>query len=235
MGEVLLAATLAAGSGATAGSAAPWVIGRLREPAVEPFGTERPSLREVAATPRLAPALALVGAALGAVVGWRVGWTPVLAAVVYLTCVCLVLGYVDARTRLLPTQLIAPSYVVIGILVALAGLVQGDLGAVEEAALGWLVMGGFYVVMWLVAPRSLGYGDVRLSGLLALCLGYLGWSQLVTGLYAGFLIAGVASAFLLVSRRINRRASIPFGPYMMVGALAGVLFGPALSHWYTSR
>ena len=64
--------------------------------------------------------------------------------------------------------------------------------------LGWLVMGGFYFVMWRLGPPGLGYGDVRLSGLLALCLGFLGWGPLLTGLYSGFLLGGAASAALLV-------------------------------------
>ncbi len=179
--------------------------------------------------------LAAVGAVLGAVVGWGVGWTPMLAAWAYLTALCVVLGYVDARTRLLPTQLIAPSYAVIGVLVGAAGLADGSLGLPERALLGWLVMGGFYFLMWQLAPGSLGYGDVRLSGLLALCLGPLGWSQLVTGLYAGFLLGGITSGALVLARRASRKTHIPFGPFMMLGAVVGVVLGSSLGRWYALR
>lgn len=167
--------------------------------------------------------------------GWQVGWTPVLAAWTYLTAVCLVLGYVDARTRLLPTQLIAPSYAVLAVLLLGAGLADRSLSALEHAALGWVVMGGCYVLLWALGPRSLGYGDVRLSGLLAPCLGYLGWAELLTGLYGGFLLGGLTSAVLVLARRVRRTTHIPFGPFMMLGALVGLVWGPWLSQWYTSR
>jgi leader peptidase (prepilin peptidase)/N-methyltransferase len=178
--------------------------------------------------------LAAVGGALGFLVGWQVGWTPALAAWAALSASCLVLGYVDARTRLLPTQLIAPSYWVIIVLLLGAAVIDGSFAEVKGAFLGWVVMGGFYYVLWRLGP-GLGYGDVRLSGLLALCLGFLGWGQLVTGLYSGFLLAGVASAILLVAKRASLKTQLPFGPYMMLGALAGLVWGQSLSGWYTSR
>lgn len=232
MSWTALAAATTAGGGALAGLCAPRVIARLREPDAGTAALPRPSLREIARAPRLAPGLAVTGAAVGAVVGWGVGWTPALTAWTYLTGLCLVLGYVDARTRLLPTQLIAPSYVVVAALLAAAGLADHSLGRLWHALLGWLVMGGFYVVMWSLGPRSLGYGDVRLSGLLALCLGYLGCGELVTGLYAGFLLGGLVSAVLVLARRVSRTTHIPFGPFMMLGAVVGVVWGPSLSRWY---
>lgn len=248
MSSDLLAAALTSVIGAGAGLLAPRVIGRLREPQPEPERPpeseqpepEMPSRRaptylEVSRTNGLAPALALVGLVIGALVGWRVGWTLALGAWAYLVAVCLPLGFVDARTRLLPTQLIAPSYVVVVVLLLGAGALDGSSDAIVGAFLGWLAMGGFYFVMWQVGPRGLGYGDVRLAGLLALCLGYLGWGTLVTGLYAGFLLGGLVSLVLVVARRVDRKTQIPFGPFMMLGALVGAVWGDSLSHWYLGR
>jgi leader peptidase (prepilin peptidase) / N-methyltransferase len=231
----LLAAALTALAGGGAGLLAPRVIARLRDPEAEAPGPSRPSYLDVAATPHLAPRLALVGAATGFLVGWQVGWTPALAAWAYLTAVCLLLGYVDARTRLLPTQLIAPSYWVIVVLLLAAGIADRSPGDVWRGFLGWVFMGGFYFVMWRLGPRGLGYGDVRLSGLLALCLGFLGWGVLVTGLYSGFLLGGVSSLVLVLARRVNLKTQIPFGPYMMLGTLVGLVWGHSLSDWYLSR
>jgi len=230
----LLAAVLTALVGVGAGTLGPRVIARLREPEAEESGLLRPTFVEVAATPRLAPKLALAGGLTGFVVGWQVGWTPALAAWAALTASCLVLGYVDARTRLLPTQLIAPSYWVIVVLLVAAAVADGSVGEVGRAFLGWLVMGGFYFMMWHFGP-GLGYGDVRLSGLLAVCLGFLGWGELVTGLYSGFLLGGVSSLVLVLARRVNLKTQIPFGPFMMLGALVGLVWGQSLSGWYLPR
>jgi leader peptidase (prepilin peptidase)/N-methyltransferase len=231
----LLAVVLTALGGAVAGMLAPAVIRRLREPAVELPGPARPSLLEVADTRNLAPILAVVGALTGAVVGWRLGWTPVLGAWVYLNGICVILGYIDARTRLLLTQLIAPSYAVVGVLLVAAAIGDRSFTGIEHAILGWVVMGGFYFLMWRVGPPGLGYGDVRLSGLLALCLGYLGWAEVLTGLYSGFLLGGVGSLVLVLLRRVTMKTHVPFGPYMMAGALAGLIWGGTFASWYASR
>jgi leader peptidase (prepilin peptidase) / N-methyltransferase len=226
---------VAAGVGIVSGVLSPRLIGRLREPEKEAPGPPRPTFRQLAETPRLAAELAAIGAAAGLLVGWQVGWTPVLAVWGYLTGVCLLLGYVDARTRLLPTQLIAPSYGVVVVLILAAGVADGSAYGVWHALLGWCAMGGVYYLMWRLGPRGLGYGDVRLSGLLALPLGYLGWGPLVTGLYAGFLLGGLGSLSLVVARRVNLKTQIPFGPYMMLGALVGLVWGTSFSDWYLTR
>jgi len=114
-----------------------------------------------------------------------------------------------------------------------AAVVDRDVGHLWGAALGWLVMGGFYYLMWRLGP-GLGYGDVRLSGLLALCLGFLGWGRLLTGLYSGFLLGGLASATLVLARRASLKTQLPFGPFMMLGALVGLVWGPSLAGWYVA-
>lgn len=231
----LLAVVLTALVGAGAGLMSPRVIGWLREPEFEAEGPPRPLFADLARGTNLARNMAVVGALTGALVGWQLGWTPVLAAWAYLTAVCLVLGYVDLRTRLLPTQLIGPSYVVVVVLLVAAALGDRSLDNLWHAVLGWVAMGGFYFVMWRVGPRGLGYGDVRLSGVLALCLGYLGWGALVTGLYAGFLLGGVGSLVLVLARRISLKTHVPFGPYMMAGTLVGLVWGSSFGSWYTTR
>lgn len=234
MSRDLLAAALTALVGMVSGLVGPWVIARLREPELETPGPPRPAFVELAGTRYLRWRLAVFGAPLGFLVGWQVGWTPGLAAWCALTASSLVLGYVDARTRLLPTQVIAPTYWVIIVLILGAALADGSFAEARGAFLGWLVMGGFYLLLWRLGP-GLGYGDVRLSGLLALCLGFLGWDRLITGLYSGFLLGGVGSAALLVARRASLKTQLPFGPYMMLGALIGLVWGQSLSGWYASR
>ena len=60
-----------------------------------------------------------------------------------------------------------------------------------------------------------------------LALGYLGWGELLVGLYAGFLLGGVGGGLLSVLRVVERKA-FPFGPFMIVGALVGVVAGDLL-------
>jgi leader peptidase (prepilin peptidase)/N-methyltransferase len=76
----------------------------------------------------------------------------------------------------------------------------------------------------------MGFGDVRLSALLGFALGYLGWGELVVGTYTGFLVFGVPGLVVAIVRRNRQflRTPFPFGPFMLVGALAGIALGPAV-------
>ncbi len=244
----LLAAVGCAATTAALCAGGPAVIGRLPEPGegaeVSDTGPgDGPAEHicvaaklpyvDVAAAPALGARLAAAGAVVGAVVGWRLGAAPVLLAWTYLGAASLVLAYVDGRTKYLPTRIIAPSYVVVVALLVLAALLDHSSAGLIGAALGWLVMGGFYFLLWFVHPAGIGYGDVRLAGLLGLALGYVGWSQLLAGIYAGFLLGGVGGGLLALSRIVDRRR-YPFGPFMVLGALVGVAFGGVLGGWYTT-
>ncbi len=194
-------------------SAAPGLASADEEsaPADEPLVTDivadpapavltKPLYADLAARSRLAPKLALAGTVAGGLVGAQIGWQPVLGAWVYLAVIGVVLAYVDVQTRLLPTWVIAPSYGVVIVLLGVAALVDGEHEPLLRSGLAWLAMGGFYFAMWFIYPQGLGYGDVRLSGLLGLALGYLGWPEVLVGMYAGFLLGGVGGGLLSLSR-----------------------------------
>ena len=192
-----------------------------REPAPEP---PKVPYAELAARPLLALSLAVAAGLAGAVVGLSLGWDWALLIWVPLLPLGAALAYVDWHTRLLPVQLVYPAYAVAVPAAVVAGLASGDHHDLARAALGWLVGGLVYGLLWFVYPSGLGYGDVRLSGVLGIALGYLGWPELVVGLYAGFLLGGVVGALLRVTRLVRQR-HIPLGPFMVLGALGGLVWG----------
>jgi len=233
------AALALACAGALGGLLGPWLIARVPEPVIERADPaesgdkqdEAPAkelYRDIAALPRVGIWLAMICAVSGALVGWQVGWHGGLLLWGYLVPVGTVLALVDWRTRLLPTYLIAPSYGVLVGLTLIAALLDHDRHALVGAGLGWLVVGGFYLLMWLIYPKGMGYGDVRLSGLLGIALGYLGWPQILVGAYAGLLV-GSLGGFALSRLRIVESKRVPFGPFMVLGAVLGVLIGPAIA------
>ncbi len=200
--------------------------------AVEPVVEEPKELyTDIARRPGLRGRTAVAAAVVAGLLGARTGWAPELTFLLYLAPVGVALAVIDWRTRLLPTRIIAPSYVVVIVLAVLSAAVTGDWHALVTAGWGWLVSGGTFFVLWFVYPRGMGYGDVRLSGVLGLALGYLGWAVLLTGVYAGFLLGGVGGLLLSLLRLVDRKA-YPFGPFMLVGAVVGVLAGPYVAAWY---
>lgn len=244
-----LEAALGAGAvGLVGGAFVPDLIARLPEPdpepdpepapvggAVVPRRPEEPKqpYAEVAARPGLRWRTAVAGALAAGLLGARIGWDPALLFLLYLVPVCVALAVVDWHTRFLPTRLIAPSYGVVGALVVLAWLLTGDTSALVRSLVGWVASFAFFFVQWFVYPRGLGYGDVRLSGLLGLALGWLGATPLVLGVLGGFVL-GAAGGGLLSLLGVFRRRHYPFGPFMVLGALLGATFPDELAAGYVA-
>jgi leader peptidase (prepilin peptidase)/N-methyltransferase len=186
---------------------------------------------DIAARPGLVWKSVLASGVSAAAVGLVVGWHVSLLVLLPLVPVSVALAAIDWRTRLLPTRLIAPAYAVTVVAVLLAFLVgDRELHDLERTALGWLVYGGMFFVLWFIYPRGLGYGDVRLSGVLGLALGWAGWSELALGIGAGLILGGVGGGLLAL---VTRRRDYPFGPFMLLGALVGVVAGqPVITALY---
>lgn len=203
------------------------VEGHAEEMAASVTGRQQERYVDVAALPGLAWRAAVVSAVGGGLVGWTTGWAWELTFLLALVPVGVALAVVDWRTRLLPTRVIAPAYAGVLVLVLAGWAVTGDTGDVVRAGWGWLVSGGLYFALWLVHPRGMGYGDVRLSGVLGIALGYVGWGPLLVGVYAGFLLGGVGGGILSLLKVVERKG-VPFGPFMLLGALVGLLWGDAV-------
>ncbi len=204
---------------AKAGSEGDATVDVAREPAPPPE-----AFTDIAGLPGLAWRSVVAGAVAGGVLGGALGWSWAWLMWVPMVPVYVALAVIDWRTRLLPTYLIRPSYAVLGALALVGALVARDSHDVVMAAVGWLVGGGTYAVLWFIYPRGLGFGDVRLAGVLGIGLGWLGWGPLLVGLYAGFLLGGVIGGVLALFHLVDRKG-VPFGPFMLLGAVAGVVWG----------
>lgn len=155
-----------------------------------------------------------------------------LLAFLYLAAISLVLALIDLDTRRLPNVIVLPSYLVGAVLLGTSGILRGDLASLVSAAAGMLALGGFYLVLALAVPGGMGFGDVKLAGLLGLFLGWLGWAELAVGAFAAFLLGGAFAIALLIVRRARRRSAMPFGPWMLSGAWLGVFAAGQIAAGY---
>ena len=156
----------------------------------------------------------------------------VLVAFLYLAAISVALALIDFDTHTLPNRIVLPSYLVGAVLLAAAGLLTADYQALLGAAIGAAALFAFYLLLALAYPRGMGFGDVKLAGVLGLYLGYLGWGPLVVGAFAAFLLGGLFSIGLLITRKAGRKSGIPFGPWMLAGAWVGIFFGKELAVGY---
>jgi leader peptidase (prepilin peptidase)/N-methyltransferase len=156
----------------------------------------------------------------------------VLVAFLYLASISIALALIDLDTHRLPDAIVLPSYLVGGVLLAGASILNGDPGALLRTGIALVGLFGVYLAMALAYPGGMGFGDVKLAGVLGMYLGWLGWGSLAVGAFAPFVVGGLFAVALIVARRAGRKSRIPFGPWMLVGAWIGVLWGAAIFNSY---
>jgi leader peptidase (prepilin peptidase)/N-methyltransferase len=169
-------------------------------------------------------AIPLAGA-LCALIGWRAGAVAALPAYLYLAVAAVALGAIDVALHRLPDRIVLPSYPIAAALLTGAAVATGDAGPLARAGLGALALFATYYAAAVAVPGGMGFGDVKLAGVLGLVLGWAGWPQLILGAALAFLYGGVCAAVLLAARRAGRKSRLPFGPFMLAGALTAVILG----------
>jgi leader peptidase (prepilin peptidase)/N-methyltransferase len=155
-----------------------------------------------------------------------------LVAFLYLAAISILLTAIDLDVRRLPNSIVLPSYLVGGIPLTAAALLGGRPEVLLVAGIGLVASVLFYGVLWFAKPGGMGFGDVKAAGVLGMYLGFLGWPQLAVGVAAAFLLGGLFGLALLATRRAGRGTSIPFGPWMFLGAWIGIVVGEPLADGY---
>jgi leader peptidase (prepilin peptidase) / N-methyltransferase len=156
------------------------------------------------------PAVELTMGVVFAAFGARFGLSWELPGFLLFAWMLVVVSVIDARTRRIPNKLTYPLTPALLVLMVLAAL----------------------LVLALISPRGMGMGDVKLAAFIGIGLGYLGWGNVVVGIFGAFLLGGVVAIVLVLTRLRRRKDHIPFGPYLAVAALAAALFGDALVEGY---
>lgn len=198
-------------------------VAQLARPWVRRGGHRVVDDGELDAPPRagwLVPAAVLVGATVGWVrvaTGSPVALALLLAVVAGLLAV---LSVIDIDVHRLPDKFTGPMFLGTAAALALLAVVTGDWASWRRALLAGIVLGGVYLVLFILGGGSgMGFGDVKLAPTLGMLLGALSWSSLLAGTMAAFLTGGLVAAVLLLTGRAQRSSSIPFGPAMAAGAV----------------
>lgn len=148
-----------------------------------------------------------------------------LPAFWWFTLVGAVLVITDLDSFLLPNAILYPAA-----LLGLVGLVVGgwwsDGGErIIPALTAALLVGLGFLALGILARGNMGMGDVKLSFLLGLYLGYLGWDSVGRGLFLGVMIAGIPALALWWSGQKSRKDPLPYGPPLLVGTWLALLVG----------
>lgn len=168
-------------------------------------------------------AVAAVTALLFAVTAAAFGASWHLPVYCVFAAVAVALGTVDVIEKRLPNVVLYPSLAGIVVLLAATSLVTGEWAAFLGAVGAGAGLFALYFLLAVASPSGIGMGDVKLAALVGLMLGYLGWTPVLVGATAGFLIGGLTSLFALLSGRASLKTRLPFGPAMLAGTVIGML------------
>jgi leader peptidase (prepilin peptidase)/N-methyltransferase len=184
------------------------------------LGASDTGTRRLAASRTLLIALSAVAAS--ALVYARIGWTAPLPAACCLCAAGPPLAATDLTEHRLPDKLTLPAMALTAALLITASWQNDDFAALGRAAIAAAAAAVFFLALALIT-RQVGGGDVKLAALTGMLPGWLGWNHFVLALLSGLLLATVTAGVLIATRRISRRDPLPLGPFLLAGALLGVL------------
>jgi leader peptidase (prepilin peptidase)/N-methyltransferase len=171
------------------------------------------------------PVVSIVTALVCATLAVATGPHPELVVWLLAAPVAVLLALVDYRVHRLPDVLTLPLAAATLALLGVAALLPADAGSWLTALLGGLALGAGYLVLYLINPAGMGFGDVKLALALGTALGWYGWPVLITGAFAGVLYGALYGLGMVALRRAGRKTAIPLGPFMLGGAFTGVVLG----------
>ncbi|MDQ7905442.1 prepilin peptidase [Phytohabitans sp. ZYX-F-186] len=164
----------------------------------------------------------VVAAVALAVVAWRVHEPLPLLAVGWVALFGVVLAHVDVAVHRLPDRLTFPAAGGALVLFGLSAVVGGEWGRLASAVACAAALAAFYLVLVLVSPNGMGFGDAKAALCVGLVAGWFGWGVAVAAALAGFLLAGLYATALLLLRRVGRKDHIAHGPFLLLGVLAAI-------------
>ena len=142
------------------------------------------------------------------------------------------LALIDLEHFRLPNAIVYPLYPVLLVGLVVSAFVDGEVpwaSALIGAGAWFAVIGG----IWLVTRgRGMGLGDVKLAPVLGATLGWVSVGSALVGLFAAFAVGALVGVALILGGRAGRKTAVPFGPFLIAGALLGLIVGNVIVDSY---
>jgi leader peptidase (prepilin peptidase) / N-methyltransferase len=144
----------------------------------------------------------------------------------------LALAFTDLEHFLLPIRIVYPVLFMEAALLVLAAATTGQWSRLGVAAATGAVATALFYGIHFLNSKWMGFGDVRLSGVIGLALGWLGAGIALLGFFLGFLLGALVGVALILAKRIDPKSHIPFGVFLALGAFIAVYAGHPLVNFY---
>lgn len=169
--------------------------------------------------------LELSTAVLFGLTAWHFGLSWRAVAFCVLMAGLVALSWIDLRIRRLPREITYTTMAVGFPLLCVAAFVEHEPRRIFTALFGAGIALALMLVIYSVSRGGMGDGDVRMSPLLGLYLGYLNPGLAPVGLFFGFLVGAFVGVSVMLASRLDRKTAIPFGPFLALGTVLGVFVG----------
>lgn len=175
------------------------------------------------------PLVEAVTAVLSGVVAWHFGYGIITAAVLIFVWALIVLAVIDINTQLLPDDITLP-LLWLGLLINLNNVFTDSQSSIIGAVAGYLSLWSIYWFFKLLTGKEgMGYGDFKLLSAIG---AWLGWSMLPVVIIFSSLVGALVGIGLIIAAKLQKNIPIPFGPYLVGGALIALFWGEELTHRY---
>jgi leader peptidase (prepilin peptidase)/N-methyltransferase len=152
---------------------------------------------------------------------------PYLLVIPYLAFMALAVAVAvtDLTHRLVPRRLIYAALVPIAVGLLGVSIHDQSWHKFVIAVIGGAMAFGVFFLIWFFVPRGMGFGDVRLAGVIGLTVGYLGLVHVYLAFLAGFVLGLLFGIVLMFGSTAGRKTRIPFAPALVAGAAIAILWG----------
>lgn len=110
-------------------------------------------------------------------------------------------------------------------------LLESNL-TITEMLIGALIIGGFFFLQFVISKgKWVGGGDIRLGALMGI---FLGWKLGLVALISAYIIGSIFGIGLVISKKLDRKSAIAFGPFLVLGTIIAFFYGEKILNWYTN-
>jgi leader peptidase (prepilin peptidase)/N-methyltransferase len=162
---------------------------------------------------------------------WYYGLSVELGVMAFYACLFIIIFVIDLEQGLILNKVVYPGMVVALLLALLPQpwLTQWVVTGIANAALGGGISFALFLLIVLASHGGMGWGDVKLAALIGLATGF---PLVFPSIIMGAILGGIVAVALLISKKRNRRETIPFGPFLALAAMVTLLWGSGILNWY---
>lgn len=170
---------------------------------------------------------------------WRFGLSIQFVLAVFWSCIFLVIIFIDWEHKLILNKITYPAAVIALLLLGAdsifpgAGILENFGMMPQPSILSGLIAGGiaftFFLIVFLINPRGMGMGDIKLVALIGLVLGI---PLSIAALLIGIIFGGVVAVIILALKLKSRKDVIAYGTFLAIGPILMLLWGTEIWNWY---